>query len=532
MRFFTAVALAASVVGMAAAADLPKIEPVIIKDRHFYLSESNKPFFVRLLSPTQHISRSFIADLTPPQIKGVDYQPGGAGAFAKGHDPLSDVNTCARDIYLMQQLGINTIRVYSVDPALNHDECMTLLAQAGIYLVLDVNSPLPNEHLHQNLPWTTYTPAYLKHIFTTIDVFSGYPNTMMFLAGNEVIFDKESAAASPQYIKAVIRDMKAYITNHVARVIPVGYSNADDLDFRTSLAAYLECGDVGYADFFGVNSYQWCGDNTFLGSGYDTLVEDYTPFSYPIYFTEFGCNAAPPRLWQEIGSIYHHNMTGVFSGGLVYEFTEEPNNYGLVQLDKKGGVETLDDFTRLQEAYRKVQSVSIPADTLIYPRPRKCADSKSKIFSHITANNTLPDTLGAEYIKSGVKTTRGKLLPSVDTRKTEYPITLNGKLIEKPHIVQLFNTEVEELPAGGHGKNVGGGVGKGEPEGSLTEKQTDRKGKKIGEEIEAAPVGTVPAPPEAGSGSGSGSGDGESSAAKVVVSGGLTVLAMALAVVL
>jgi hypothetical protein len=49
---------------------------------------------------------------------------------------------------MFQQLGINTIRVYSVDPSLDHDECMTLLAQAGIYLVLDVNTPLPNQHLN------------------------------------------------------------------------------------------------------------------------------------------------------------------------------------------------------------------------------------------------------------------------------------------------------------------------------------------------------------------------------------------------
>jgi hypothetical protein len=48
--------------------------------------------------------------------------------------------------------------------------------------------------------------------------------------------------------------MKAYITEQVSRIIPVGYSNADDLSFRTSLAKYLECGEIGYIDFFGVNS--------------------------------------------------------------------------------------------------------------------------------------------------------------------------------------------------------------------------------------------------------------------------------------
>jgi len=141
------------------------------------------------------------------------------------------------------------------------------------------------------------------------------------LAGNEVIFDPGSAKASPNYVKAVVRDMKAYITNHIHRRIPVGYSNADDLRFRTSLAAYLECGDTGYIDFWGVNSYQWCGKNTFAGSGYDTLVSDYSNYSLPIFFTEYGCNKVRPRIWQEVGALYSDQMTGVFSGGLVYEFT-------------------------------------------------------------------------------------------------------------------------------------------------------------------------------------------------------------------
>jgi hypothetical protein len=155
---------------------------------------------------------------------------------------------------MFQKLGINTIRVYSVDPALDHDECMTLLAEAGIYLVLDVNTPLANEHLNNQEPWTTYNPYYLEHIFSVIEVFSGYANTLAYLCGNEVVFEKVSAKTSPNYLKAVVRDMKGYIERHVSRVIPVGYSNADDLDFRVSLAKYLECGPEGYIDFFGVNS--------------------------------------------------------------------------------------------------------------------------------------------------------------------------------------------------------------------------------------------------------------------------------------
>ena len=80
--------------------------------------------------------------------------------------------------------------------------------------------------------------------------------------------------------------MKAYISNNIHRVIPVGYSNADHVEYRISLSEYLSCGDVGYIDFFAINSYQWCGDNTFEGSGYDTLVSDYSNYSLPIFFSE------------------------------------------------------------------------------------------------------------------------------------------------------------------------------------------------------------------------------------------------------
>jgi hypothetical protein len=446
MHFSKLLAAATAMFSLATA-----IEVIEMKDRHFYGAESGDPFFIR----------------------GVDYQPGGSAKFKKGRDPLSDINTCARDIYLFQKLGINTIRVYSVDPELNHDECMTLLAQAGIYLVLDVNSPLENEHLNNQEPWTTYTPNYLEHIFKVVDQFSGYANTLAFLAGNEVIFEEISAKASPNYVKAVVRDLKAYITNHVSRVIPVGYSNADDLNYRSSLAHYLECGEVGYIDFFGVNSYQWCGKSSFEGSGYDKLVEDYSNYSLPVFFTEYGCNESPPRQWEEVGALYSDKMTGVFSGGLVYEFSQESNNYGLVEIGKDGSVETMKDYERLVAAYKKVDSkLEVPSSMKKVTRPTTCPDAKDPMFKHIKANMTLPFTLNAGAIKDGVKVTRGKFV-DVSTRSTKYKITYADKTVTNKAVESKFPTNNEPLKAGGHGKNTGGGVGEGAPTTSDSESSSE-----------------------------------------------------------
>ena len=66
-------------------------------------------------------------------------------------------------------------------------------------------------------------------MFAVIEAFKGYDNLLALFAGNEVVNDEESAAVSPRYVKAVVRDMKNYIAAHVYRSIPIGYSAADDL---------------------------------------------------------------------------------------------------------------------------------------------------------------------------------------------------------------------------------------------------------------------------------------------------------------
>ena len=51
-------------------------------------------------------------------------------------DPLIDSAACARDVPFLKQLTVNTVRIYSVNSSLNHDDCMNALSQAGIYTML------------------------------------------------------------------------------------------------------------------------------------------------------------------------------------------------------------------------------------------------------------------------------------------------------------------------------------------------------------------------------------------------------------
>ncbi len=65
--------------------------------------------------------------------------------------------------------------------------------------------------------------------------------------------------------------------------------------------------------------------------------------------SEFGC-ITNNRTFEEIASLYSTDMTSVFSGGLVYEYSQEGNGYGLVTIDGDTVVPN-SDFTALESAY-------------------------------------------------------------------------------------------------------------------------------------------------------------------------------------
>jgi hypothetical protein len=151
-------------------------------------------------------------------VRGVDYQPGGSSKLV---DPLAEPSTCKRDIKKFSDLGLNTVRVYSVDNSADHDECMNALADANIYVVLDVNTP--KYSFNRADPEVSYNDVYLQNVFATVEMFAKYPNTLAFFSGNEVINDGPSSKAAP-YVKAVTRDIRQFLRSRNLRTVPVGYS--------------------------------------------------------------------------------------------------------------------------------------------------------------------------------------------------------------------------------------------------------------------------------------------------------------------
>ncbi|KAL5350301.1 1,3-beta-glucanosyltransferase [Pseudogymnoascus australis] len=330
-------------------------------------------------------------------IRGIDYQPGGA---ADAKDPLADEEICKRDIAEFKKLGANVVRVYTVDNTKDHTTCMGLLADAGIYLVLDASTP--KYSLNRADPKPSYNAVYLQSLFATIEEFAKYTNTLAFFSGNEVINDGTTTNAAP-YVKATTRDMRAYIKAKGLRKIPVGYSAADVSENRMEMAAYMNCGsDDERSDFFAFNDYSWCAPNTFTGAGWDQKVKNFTGYGVPIFLSEYGCIKPGPRTFEEVKSLYSTDMTAVYSGGLAYEYSEEGSGYGLVKIKDTKSVSELKGFDYLKKAFASTKSPSGDGGyTSTKGKASECPP-KSSNWNVTTADLPTIPKKAAEYMKGDV----------------------------------------------------------------------------------------------------------------------------------
>lgn len=307
----TAAAAATMLVGRAAA----DVAPIVIKGSKFFYSNNGTQFFMRGVAYQQEYSTNSST------------QADEAGGHYK--DPLADVAGCTRDIPILEELRTNTIRVYALDPTADHKECMSMLADAGIYVVADLSQP--DSSIIRNDPqWDD--ELYARYA-AVIDEMQQYNNTLGFFAGNEVSNQPNNTDASA-FVKAAVRDMKAYIKQQDYRPIGVGYATNDDGEIRDQMAAYFDCGDRSEAiDFWGYNIYSWCGDSSFTKSGYDVQTKNFENYDVPVFFAEYGCNQVTPRKFTDVEALYGDQMTPVWSGGIVYMYFQEANNYGLVSVD-------------------------------------------------------------------------------------------------------------------------------------------------------------------------------------------------------
>jgi hypothetical protein len=204
---------------------------------------------------------------------------------------------------------------------------MALLDAAGIYVISDLSEP--SLSINRDSPaWNTELFAHYKAV---VDEMGKYSNVIGFFAGNEVTNNNTNTGASA-FVKAAVRDTKAYIKSKGGRWMGVGYAANDDSEIRVAISQFFNCGNQDDAiDYWGYNIYEWCGHNTFVGSGYAAQVEFFQNYSVPVFFAEYGCNTqggADGRIWEETTALYSDQMTGVISGGIVYMYFEEANDFG------------------------------------------------------------------------------------------------------------------------------------------------------------------------------------------------------------
>ncbi|KAL2191614.1 glycoside hydrolase family 72 protein [Thermothelomyces heterothallicus CBS 203.75] len=341
MRASTASIISASLLLGQASAALP---PIVMKGSKFFY-ENGTQFFIKGIAYQQDTTAGGDSSST----QAVDYK-----------DPLADEAACKRDVPLLKALHTNTIRTYRIDPKADHDACMKLLDEAGIYVISDLS--VPGESINRNDPlWDT---ELYKRYTDVVDSLSKYSNVIGFFAGNEVTNEPNNTQASA-YVKAAVRDVKAYIKENVDRWMGVGYAANDDSNIRADIAHYFNCGDQDQAiDFWGYNIYEWCGHKTLETSGYQTQIDFFKNYSVPVFFAEYGCNlpnGADGRIWEETTALYGKEMTPVFSGGIVYMYFEEENDYGLVKL-QGDTAKPMKNYEALESVIAKVNPTGTSMD--------------------------------------------------------------------------------------------------------------------------------------------------------------------------
>ncbi|KAL2000203.1 hypothetical protein VTN02DRAFT_3416 [Thermoascus thermophilus] len=215
------------------------------------------------------------------------------------------------------------------------------------------------------------------------------------------------------------------------------------------------------SDFFGLNSYSWCGNSSYTKSGYNVLTEDFANASLPVFFSEYGCNEVKPRTFTEVQAIYGEEMTQALSGGLVYEYTQEDNDYGLVQVNDDGSVNLLVDYATLQTQFAKLDLNRITSSNVTQTsiQPVECSPDLISTKGFLNTFD-LPKRLDSiqKMIDNGVDQASGQLVDVTDTKVTQKITDQNGNAIEGVEL-KILSDGQSNLPGSNTSGSKSGGSG-------------------------------------------------------------------------
>ena len=307
----------------------PMLDPIVIKGYKFFNSRTGQNIF----------------------IKGIDYYPrpnrGSLDFNSVDYYTEEYRHIWERDIPQFQALGVNAIRLYSVDSEKDHSAFMCALNEAGIYVVVELATgaiSCPKCAVLRSETPDCYQPDLKLRGQAIIKEFSRYNNTLAFSAGNEVnhfVPYGQGPEWNAPCLKKFVRDMRAYVQSceHM-RHVPIGLIEADT--DRTANTLYYNCqsddGDaLEVAEWYGINTYVYCNDTAKTieeTEGFRYLLGNFTSYHYsiPVVLTEFGC------LSESFPNVdgYEHQRTflqaewlglpevqDLFAGGLAFEYSIE-----------------------------------------------------------------------------------------------------------------------------------------------------------------------------------------------------------------
>ncbi|GAB9465368.1 1,3-beta-glucanosyltransferase gel1 [Globisporangium polare] len=314
------------------------VEPVVAKGNKFFSSQTGDEF----------------------RLKGMAYYPrpnAGDKADVSNYDWAADEHEAVWTPHLkvMKDLGVNTIRLYSIDPSKSHDKFMCACSDAGIYVLVGMTAPCKNCSIENVLPPLCYAGELLERAMAVYNSFAVYDNTLGFSIGNENNLMPLGTAIAP-CVKAFLRDTRKYAASCSSslRKVPIGLDIAD-IPPRAQWIQYYDC-QVGSdentrAEWMGFNPYVECDPVTHTeyaqSTGLKILMKEYSEAACarPILFGEFGCNAGLNTIdgFENQRSFYDADftellfvkakwmneapeMTAEIVGGNVFEFTTEIAN--------------------------------------------------------------------------------------------------------------------------------------------------------------------------------------------------------------